>query len=130
MLSGVAYLLAMCKKPVGLSIPFCGILLILYAIEWLLFILLRASVALFPVRSPARILSETIGVAPFQVPMPTTWASTLRACIRRAALFAPPVSPSVASSIYSKFSDRNCVSYGFRKCIKVNPVTRWQCNLP
>jgi hypothetical protein len=24
MLSGVAYLLAMCKRPVGLSIPFCG----------------------------------------------------------------------------------------------------------
>jgi hypothetical protein len=24
MLSGIAYLLAMCKRPVGLSIPFCG----------------------------------------------------------------------------------------------------------
>jgi hypothetical protein len=28
-----------------------------------------------------------------------------------------------------RLSDRNCVSYGFRECIKVNSVTRWQCNL-
>jgi hypothetical protein len=67
--------------------------------EWLLFILLRATVTLLPVRSMSRVLTAMRGVVPSQVPLVTTWASAVRVWARRASAIVPTVSPSVASRI-------------------------------
>jgi hypothetical protein len=89
------------------------------------FILLRAPVFRRPVRSTARVRTPTIGVVRILASVPIFCTSTRRTCTRRRAMVPVlPVSPSVASSIYSNLSDRNYVSHGFRKCIKVNSVTR------
>jgi hypothetical protein len=90
-------------------------MLVLYGTKRLLFILLRASVCILPVRSLSRVLMHTGGALRLQPLMAAIWASIWRAWARRAAATVLTVSVSVASSIYCYL--KNQISYLGRKAV-------------